>query len=448
MPFEFSSIYNAYHANFVNYSRVENLKKFCMSHGMTELIPQGTFTRNRKMNLPELMGFLLMPRTQSEVIELVHYSQLIDKDSVNKSNFSTRRRLIPAEYLHELLFQDVQSFYRRLSAPANWQGRLIVAADGTTYSLPDVRHLRDEFLQGRKTGRGQQPLARGIVMYDPLNRLILDAGMDCYGCDEITLLNRAVERLPTYVKTLEPLFVLDRKYCAYTLFYSLMLKGIDFVVRAKGKFSPQLDSFIHSGEKERIISLTPGHTTQRKLSRLFGEGDYSELKVRACRIGNITVMTSVLDPGFKLATQEGSDVYHLRWKDETTIGFCKNNLQIEIFSSTVKNCILQEFYAKIIAFNYLNLFARQAAQLRHDCKKTHSKYEKAINLNIALGLLKLYWAEVVGILTVDDAFPGRLLKLMGRFMVSIRPGRHEPRKFRKIKHSGKYITLTNYARAI
>lgn len=400
------------------------------------------------MNLSELMGFLLMPRGRSEAIELFRYSRLVNKDNVNKGNFSTRRRLVPAGYLHELLFQNVRSFYRTVSTPATWQGRLVVAADGTTYSLPDTPRLRDEFLQGRKTGRGQQPLARGIMLYDPLNRLILDAGMDCYGSDEITLLNQAVERLPAYVKTLNPLFVLDRKFCAYTLVYSLLLKGVDFVVRVKEKFSPRLDDFVHSGERERVVTLTPGATTRRKLRKLFGDGDYTGLKVRACRIGNVTVITSVLDSGFELAPRVGLDVYHLRWKAETTIGFCKNNLQVEVFSSTDKNCILQDFYAKIIAFNYLNLFASQAAARRHDGEKIHAGHEKAINLNVALGIMIECWAEVMGLVTVDDAFPGKLVKLMGRYTISIRPGRHEPRRFRKIKHSGKYITMTNYSRAM
>lgn len=447
MTATFSNIINAYHTNFVNSCSAENLKNFCIAHKQDTEFPKGAFSRNRKMNLTELMGFLLMPRAESNVLELVRYSRLIDRDNVNKSNFSQRRRLIPHGYIHELLTKDVESYYESNPKPATYQGRLIIAGDGTTYSIPNVPRLKEAFLQGRKTGRGEQPLARGVVLYDVLNHVVVEANMDCYGKDEIKLLNEGCAHLPGVLRSLNPLLVLDRKYCAYTLIYSLLRDNLDFVIRVKSGFSPQLDDFMSSEEKERIVTLTPGGTTRKKLTRLFGQGDYSSLTVRACRMGNVVVITSVLDSAFDLDPDDSPNIYHLRWDDETVIGFCKNNLQIEIFSSTSKDCLLQDFYAKIIAYNYLSLYAGQAAELRRDSILTKTKYDMAIDKNIALGLMKMNWVNVLDPFKINNSTE-KLLKMMGRFMVSVRPNRHNHRAFRKIKHSGKYITLTNYARAL
>lgn len=151
-------------------------------------------------------------------------------------------------------------------------------------------------------------------------------------------------------------------------------------------------------------------------------------------------MTSVTDVSL---TADTADPYHMRWDAETTIGFVKNNMQVEIFSSYLDNSMRQDFHAKTIQYNLLSVTCRQAAGLRHDGG------DRRIDRNVALGILKLEFG--VFIQPDSPSFNGNLhsvLKEMARFTTPVRPGRHNPRVFRKIKHSGKYITLHNYREAI
>lgn len=435
-----SGIINNVRSEIVKYSDLENLKKFYISHPEYGKMDDGCMTRSRKFPFHDLLNFLLYPRAKSTDIELLEFSHLIGKDNVNKSDFSKRRRLIPAEYL-KALHSDIIGDIYSAGSPAKWHEHLLLAADGTTYSLPNTPGIKEKYLQGRMTGKGQQALARGIVLKDVLNDVIVASNMESYGRDEIQLLRDEIKEIPNVIRSMHPVVILDRKYCAYTMLASFVEQGLDFIVRVKERFNAEVDSFIYSGQSGRDITLRPSSATIKKLRRLYGQNVICEFPVRLVRISdNVVVMTSIKDVPLR---QTNPDIYHLRWLVETTIGFVKNNLQIEIFSSSLDNSIRQDFHARVIQYNILSLMCHQAAELRHDDK------ERRINRNDALGILKLEFGLFLQ--KRHSSFNKDLHKVlieMARFTVPIKPDRHNPRVFRKIKHSGKYITLHNYREAI
>ena len=118
-------------------------------------------------------------------------------------------------------------------------------------------------------------------------------------------------------------------------------------------------------------------------------------------------------------------------------------MQVEVFSGISETAIQQDFHAKTILYNVLSALCRQAAMMRHDGK------DRRINRNVALGILKLN-----AMLAITGKSPNRnnnllsVLNEIGRFTTPVKKHRSNPRVFRKMKHSGKYITLYNYRRAI
>lgn len=435
-----STIINVLKSEIVKYGNLENLKKFHTNHPQYGGLQEGSFTRNRHLPLQDLLWLILFPRAKSTQIELLEFSHLIGKPNVNKSDFSKRRRLIPAEYLKELQRDMLSDIYSGIDV-MTWHGHLLLAADGTTYSLPNTPQIKSDFLQGRKTGRGEQALARGVVLKDVCNDVVISSNMECYGRDEIDLLTDELSRLPRSVASMSPVVILDRKFCAYTMLAALVKKKLGFIIRVKERFNANVDAFMASGKTEQEIALTPASTTIKKLRRLYGKYTQITFPVRLVRLSdNVVVMTSLTD----VSLSDGdTDVYHLRWDDETTIGFLKNNLQIEIFSSITINSIRQDFHAKTILYNILSVLCIQAAQLRHDNKP------RRINRNVAIGILKLNFG--IFIQKNHDTFNIHLHKMLNeiaQFTTPIKPGRHNRRAFRKFKHSGKYITLYNYREAI
>lgn len=435
-----STLFNTVRQEIVKYGEVETVKNFINIHPQCQKIANGIFTRKRNMPLSELMRFMLMPRTKSTAVDLLEYSHITGSNRVNKSNFSKRRSLLPSGYIKSLHRDIIRRIYER-SVPVRWNNHLLLAGDGTTYSLPNTDAIKRLYLHGRKTGHGEQALARGIVLKDVLNDIVVSSNLECYGKNEIALLMDELDALPREILSWSPVIILDRTFCAYGLICKMMQLGLNFVIRVKGRFNAEVDEFLQSGVRQADIVLKPSSEKVRILNKLYGPEDHSSFNVRLVRLSDtVVVMTSVTDVSLLC---EGKDVYHARWGDETTIGFIKNNLQVEIFSGISPKSLLQDFYSKTIIYNILSLLVSQAAELRHDTKP------RQINRNVALGILKLNILDIIPVSNchVNKNFD-KVLKEISCFSIPVIENRNNPRAFRKIKHSGKYITLTNYARAI
>ncbi len=139
------------------------------------------------------------------------------------------------------------------------------------------------------------------------------------------------------------------------------------------------------------------------------------------------------------------NAYRMRWNSETEIGTAKNELQIEIFSGTREICIRQDFFAALILYNIesvIGLFCNKKLQ-------SHTgKYKVQVNMNstwffTCLLIMAMFRSE--RILDRELTFS---VKMFLRMHSLIRPGRSYPRKKKKIKSSGKYITTTNYKRGL
>lgn len=202
-----STLINVLKSEIVKYSSLGNLKKFYVSHPECGGLSENSFTRNRLLPLQDLLPLLLYPRAKSTDIELLEFSHLIGKGNVNKSDFSKRRRLVPADYLKSLHLDMVSDMYSGQDV-LKWHGHILLAADGTTYSLPGTPSVKELFLQGRKTGLGEQALARGVVVKDAFNDVVVASNMECYGRDEIALLIDELNELPDIVASMSRYFYL------------------------------------------------------------------------------------------------------------------------------------------------------------------------------------------------------------------------------------------------
>lgn len=440
---------------FVKFTDCNNLKNFCREHGIS--FNQSSFTRERIFSLKTLMGLILYPKARSIFIDELAYLESIGRKGASAAAFSKRRNLIPKDYIAAFHADMLSNIYRSGLAPERWNGHLLLACDGTTYTMPDIQSMKDYFLKGRKTGHSDQPLARGVVIKDVANDIIIGANMECYGEDETKLAVRILENLPKDVSELSPVVIFDRKYCAYTLIDRLFSQHIDFIIRAKRKFNAEVDKFFASDLKEQIVDLYPVSQTRKKLRHMYGS-EATHYRVRLVRCSaDVVVMTSLLtdsaiaDDTLDEATsdhvvQQMSSAYTRRWTDETTIGFLKNNLQLEIFSSTKPDIMYQDFYSKVINYNIVTLLARAAAEMRLPRKKC-PMHILGINRNDTLGIVAIKFWKALILNNLKDAWSD-MLKQIGRNTFPIIQNRHNPRVFRKIKTSGKYVTMTNYKEAI
>lgn len=400
--------------------------------------------RLKNISYKDILSFILSPRAESTAVELLSFLEPMSLPLISVPDFSKRRQKIDKDVVRGLLYRSVACYYGNCGCLNLWHDHLLLAGDGTTYAIPANNKLKEKFLQGRQSGPGNMTLARGVVLNDTLNDKIVAANCECYSRDEIELLGEIIGNIPDSVKKLKPVIFLDRKYCAYTMMQPLLDNDTGFIIRVKYGFNNELDKFMDSKDESRVVTLVPRSTTIKKIKRRYGIKTRLQYKVLALKLSaGVTVITSLVD--------ESADglrgLYHLRWTDETTIGCLKNTLEIEIFSSTKFNSLLQDFYSKIICYNLLSDLVAQAAKMRPDYGKDRRVYK--IDRSVALGILKVYFSRMF--LEGGNSFKkysAIVLKQMSRHVVCSDPNRHLPHLFRKIKSSGKYITLTNYREAI
>ena len=136
----------------------------------------------------------------------------------------------------------------------------------------------------------------------------------------------------------------------------------------------------------------------------------------------------------------------MRWGIETNYNAQKNYLQIECFSGTKVNSILQDFYAAVFIGNLQSILAN-SCQSKIKKKTSRRKFKYKMNRNMAIGIMKNRIPRLM-----LNRFPEKTLKeitqLQMKFYEPIRPGRSFPRIRKTKKLSGKYQTEPNYKRAL
>ena len=407
------------------------------------------FTRKRSLSFSRMVALHINLLKRSLSVELESFFSHISSATVTKSAFCQQRRK-----LKPVFFQDwndilISSYYRNTRRQERrWRGFRIFAIDGTKLSLPNTRALRQHFGYSTNQHGIKSATARASVLYDVLNKLVVNSKLCSLkeaerttACDLIPFLNK------------DDLLLLDRGYPSFMLFYLLINRqDSHFVMRAQANFCKVVDEFRSSGKKEEIVTL---RATYKAIKGLKDQGvelpPETEVKVRLARIrlddGQDEILITNLYDTKAYTLPVLKELYFLRWPVETTYGYLKNELQVECFSGISPVSIEQDFYANIFVFNLQAVIEESCEEYVRTVNRQRTiKYK--INKNVCWALMKgrvidlFLHAEQAGYLLKE------LTSLFERYLEPVRPGRKYTRTKKSIKLLGKYVTLTNYKRAV
>ncbi len=222
-------------------------------------------------------------------------------------------------------------------------------------------------------------------------------------------------------------------------------------MRAKHGMNAHVRAFANSNLKDSILYFEASINNTHDLNNLgYKIKVGTKLKVRAVKVklkgGEVEILLTNLFSRTEYPLRIFKGLYFKRWGIETNYNAQKNYLQIECFSGTKVNSILQDFYATIFIGNLQSILAN-SCEKEIEKKTSHRKHEYKINKNIAIGLMK----NKIPRLFLDRS-PERVLEeiteLQMKFFEPIRPGRTNPRRRRPRKLSGKYQTELNYKRVL
>lgn len=390
------------------------------------------FIRKRKLTFSTLIFFLMNMVKGSYQDELDHFFKSIFgfevvKRVVSKAAFAKARMKLKYEAFINLNMRLTSFFYENFK-PEQWHGFSLLAIDGTTVRLPRIEAISAHFGAWNPRQGDKCPMARVSQMFDPLNKISVDAIIESKSVGEREL-------AAFHFLNLMPndLVLLDRGYPAYWLFNLILSRGADFCARIQRKRWKVVRQFYNSGKKEKIISLSafPSSTKPCKEMGL----DLIPLKLRLIRVELDTgeseiLITSLLD------TQSHpyelfAELYHLRWPVEEDYKTMKQWIEIENFSGKSVLSVYQDFHAKVFSKNLVSaLIYPTQAVIDKNTENCIYRYQRnfAQALSKAKDVIPLLFLKPLETVTklISD-----IHEIVVKTIEPVRPGRKYPRNFNK-----------------
>ena len=345
-----------------------------------------SFTRKRKLTLVRIIVLILRCSPYSLQIRLDDFYKEISckEEVVSKQAFSKARTNLDPDLLKESFILTAQT----LSSCEDlelYKGKFrLCAFDGSDITLDNNAQLLGHF---GGSGRNSDCAAALVSLcYDPLNNIILDAGLYPYGRSEREAARNhfdAVSKL-SLPDGAQNLYIGDRGYPSKELFAEMIDGGMYFFMRVRKKFNQNFDLVT---KKEKVIFEYNG-------------------KLYKVRVFNITLSSGEKEilvtnlPGKYIKYKEAAELYFTRWGIETKLDSLKNKLELENMSGRRVVTTYQDFWAKLDLANTMAALEYATDEVIEektaDCE---NKYRQRTNEN---RLITKFSEKYIELMAVDN----------------------------------------------
>jgi hypothetical protein len=260
------------------------------------------FSRNFKLNFVTVILLILQKSIKPLQLVLNEFFKKLDNGVlVTKSAFTQARRHLKATTfitLNQKAVLDV--LYGDENYEKAWGFRLL-AIDGSKIHMPNSPEIRQEFgtikfattVDKDKKITGEHGYALASVMYDPLNKVVVDACLAPAKAFEVDLALEQIKRTE-----INDLILFDRNYPSYIFLASLIKLNRQFTGRcSKSSFKEAQQLFKQSVIDSSVVTLKAKGNVKKKCKML---GLPEKITVRFVRVRLSTkevevLVTSLLD---------------------------------------------------------------------------------------------------------------------------------------------------------
>ena len=388
------------------------------------------FTRNRKMNLGDILKTMLSMEGGSVKSELLKISKY-DINLISSSGFSQQRDKITLDTF-EFLFNEYTKIIKRNKT---YNGYKLLACDGSTLHI--AHNPNDELTyinSSNNGGKGYNSIHLN-ALYDIMNHTYVDVIIqDIRQSSEKNALNIMMDRYNN--QNNKTIIVADRNYESYNIFAHAIENNFKFAIRVKDISSSGILSSLNLPDKEfdKTFNFTLCSSGAKEYKNnihnyKYIDKNYFDYKIndmviypiefRVIRFeiseNNYECIITNLDSK-EFPPNKIKELYHLRWRIETSFRELKYNIGITNFHSKKKEFIKQEVFIKLTMYNMCQAVMQQIV-----IKQRNTKYDYKINAAIAFQLCKQYFRE-------KRFSIKRLTTLICKHLEAIRPDRKDKRK--------------------
>lgn len=414
-------------------------------------VSQNDFTRRRKQSFHNTILFMMNFLTKSLSIEIENFVSfirnrigLVDIEYFTKSAFVQCRKKIKPEVFKYLSDNLVEEFYTDNDESIKlWNGFRLLAVDGSRMTLPNTQELEKIYGKTKNQSKTGVVQARVSVLYDVLNKFVIDGCLVPLSIGERKL---ALEHLEC--SSTGDLIVYDRGYPSFNLIYEHYERGIDFLIRSKVDFNNVTRTFYESGLSTNMVKMYPGENT-KLLDKPYSKNTSKEVRLVRVELpsGEIEILITSLSDQERYPDSIFKKLYFLRWGVEIFYDELKNKIKAEHFSGYSQHSILQDFYAALFVSNVQSLIVGEIND-ELAIESEGNKYQYKVNNNLSYGFLKdriitLFFSEKdMAIITSE------LKEIFKRHTIPIRPNRRYERDVDKYRKRTKPKVLKNIKDAI
>ena len=409
------------------------------------------FTRKRKQPFGQVILFMLNLLRKSMALEisnfLEHLNSKLDLQKVESftlSAFVQKRKKIKPKVFNYLSSVIIDNYYVNSNQNIKrFKDFRVLAVDGSKITLPLTEQLKMFYGESKNQTNTSIVQARSSVLYDVLNRLVLDSVLENIKTGEREL---ALSHKSHWKE--KDLIIYDRGYPSYDFKYEHIKAGIDYLIRVQKNHSKIVSSFISSDKRTLIVDIFP----QEK--HLFTAKDYDKstsIKVRLVRVdlpdGGIEIlMTSLLDSQI-YPSSIFKELYFLRWGIETFYDELKNKLKVEYFTGYSKMSIEQDFFCAVFISNLQSIIINDLEE-ELKAKNQNTKLDYKVNTNLSYGFLKNRILELLFKEVPLEEVVKELENLFLQNTIPIRLNRNNKRQSGKYRTRVRPVVLKNQKDAI
>ena len=313
---------------------------------------------------------------------------LAGKDVTGSAYCAARGRL-PVKLFELLLSRCTAQMAECVRDTGLWLGHRLFLTDGSGFSMPDTKELREHFGQSGKQREGCGfPTAHWLALVHFGSRLfqkVYTAPLRTSDLNGITELHPELAAGDVLVG--------DRAFGSFGHFALLIARGVHGIFRAHGAliidFTPgrahspvnrkqvvQGQSLPHSrwikslGELDQIVEWTRPYIVPTWLNKEAWLALPETLLIRELRytiarpgfrVKTVTLTTTLLDP-VRYPKDQLAEAYGLRWTIETCFNHIKTTMKMDVLHCETVRGIQKELHMFLLVYNLVQMVILEAAQ--------------------------------------------------------------------------------------
>jgi len=413
---------------------------------------QGAFSRVhvQKMTFPDLTTFLIANKGTSLSLEsLEFFNQMGEIDNaISKQGLSKQRKYIESELFEKLSYDYAMEIYK--DRKQLFHGCLLVAVDGSTAEIPNIKSLRDFFGAAKSSKTSHSNARAGLNgFYDPLNHIMLKLVVDTYQKNEVKVFLEHLDAFLEQYKGEKICFLFDRGYISLKLIFELEKRHVDYLFRVPKSCYKKEISATTSRDEEISIEITKArlkNIEDKQEQDFYLTQEYMKVRLVQVELDNQEIeylITSV--PSTKVLYEEMKEFYFQRWEIERTFNLLKNRLHIENISARTPLGVRQDIQATVFLANIVEDIVVEANQKL--IQRKENKHEYRINVNLLCGLLKTHFIYLFYNNSDEEKkirFCKEIVYFMKRTVIENKKGKKNPRIKRVSRNKHKTNIRKNY----